>query len=126
MSVDLTIFDKISLEKGRRTPQIGDIYIHFKDIKVIIVALAMNTETQEPEVVYRHNDDYWVRPLEMFLSTVDKTKYPSCEQTYRFERLLPTNITDTFEFQCLFNELKKIYDWDEKVLTEYVLDHYFK
>ena len=27
----------------------------------------------------------WVRDKEMFLSKVDKYKYPECKQTYRFE-----------------------------------------
>lgn len=124
--MDLSIFDKVSLKIKRRTPQIGDVYIHFKDIKIVVIALAINTETQEPEVVYRHNDDYWVRPLKMFLSNVDKNKYPSAEQKFRFTRELPTDITKSYEFEALFNELKKIYDWEDEELTEYILDHYFR
>ena len=27
----------------------------------------------------------WLRPLEMFLSKVEKEKYPDCPQEYRFE-----------------------------------------
>lgn len=27
----------------------------------------------------------YVRPIDMFLSKVDKSKYPNVEQTYRFE-----------------------------------------
>ena len=124
--MDVSIFDKIALENERRTPQIGDIYNHFKDIRIIVVALAMDTETQEPVIVYRHNDDYWVRPLNMFLSKVDKTKYPSCKQKYRFTRELPADITQSFEFQALYNEISNIYDWDELVLQGYILDHYFR
>ena len=125
--MDLTIFDKISLECKRRTPQIGDVYNHFKDIRIVIVALAMDTETQEPVVVYRHNDDYWVRPLRMFLSEVDKVKYPSCEQKYRFTRELSVDVTQSYAFQSLHNELEKVYSsWEDKDLQEYILDHYFR
>lgn len=124
--MDITIFDKIAIENKRRTPRIGDIYNHFKDIRIIVVALAMNTETQEPVIVYRHNDDYWVRPLKMFLSNVDKEKYPSAKQKFRFTRELPANITESYEFESLFKELKQIYDWENEKLTEYILDHYFR
>lgn len=126
MNSIISIYDKIALEKQRRTPQIGDVYYHFKDIRVVVVALAMNTETQEPVVVYRHGDEYWARPLDMFLSEVDKIKYPACLQKYRFERELPANVTKSYEYQSLHEELKKLYNWSDIDLENHILDHYFK
>ena len=38
-------------------------------------------------VIYKSNHDgkIWVRPYDNFISKVDKEKYPSAEQEYRFE-----------------------------------------
>ena len=39
-------------------------------------------------MVYRKlygDGSLWVRPKEMFLGEVDRTKYPDCPQRYRFE-----------------------------------------
>ncbi len=66
---------------------VGGIYKHFKGDKVLIVAIAKNTETLEKMVVYKHldTDEYWVRPYIMFVSKVDKNKYPNEKQEFRFE-----------------------------------------
>lgn len=48
----------------------------------------MHSETKEKYVVYRRlygNNELIIRPLEMFLTKVDRTKYPNVEQEYRFE-----------------------------------------
>ena len=66
---------------------VGGIYKHFKGNRVLIVAIAKNTETLEKMVVYKHldTDEYWVRPYIMFVSKVDKNKYPNEKQEFRFE-----------------------------------------
>lgn len=112
----------------RRLPQVGDVYTHFKGMAVYIVALAFDTETLEPKVVYKHEDTTWVRPLEMFLSKVDRNKYPDVKQYYRFERELPWNIKDTSEFKGLvedlsYSEIFENSDYDE--ISYYVLKHYY-
>ena len=62
-------------------------YKHFKGNIVKVILIAKDTETLEDMVVYKHIDkeEYWIRSLSMFLSKVDKNKYPDVKQEYRFE-----------------------------------------
>ena len=66
---------------------VGKKYRHFKGNIIEVIAIAKHTETLEEMVVYEELNDhqFWVRPMNMFLSKVDKEKYPNVEQTYRFE-----------------------------------------
>lgn len=70
----------------RPIPQKGEKYKHFKLGKIVtIIGISRHTETEEISVVYEHEGHIWNRPLEMFMSEVDKEKYPNAEQKYRFE-----------------------------------------
>ena len=71
-----------------REIKIGRIYRHFKGDYYLVEGIANDSETGEPFVIYRKlygNGELWLRPLEMFLSKVDKEKYPATAQEYRFE-----------------------------------------
>jgi hypothetical protein len=69
---------------------VGCKYKHFKGNVYKVLALANHTETNELLVVYQdlnNEGKVWARPIEMFLSKVNKEKYPNCLQEYRFERI---------------------------------------
>ena len=66
----------------------GRIYKHFKGDLYLVEGVVYHSETKEKLVLYRAlygNGLRYVRPLEMFLSKVDREKYPNVEQEYRFQ-----------------------------------------
>ena len=68
----------------------GDTVRHFKGNLYEVLYFARDSETREEVVVYRAlygERGVWVRPKAMFLSEVDRQKYPDAAQTYRFERV---------------------------------------
>ena len=65
----------------------GKEYRHFKGDTIKVICIALDSETLKEQVVYEHNGKTWVRDKEMFLSKVDKEKYPDIKQTYRFEEI---------------------------------------
>lgn len=67
-----------------REVKVGQTYKHFKGTFHQIIALAKHTETLEELVIYTHDDQIWARPKDLFLSKVDKDKYPHCKEEYRF------------------------------------------
>lgn len=67
----------------------GMIVKHFKGQYYQILYIATHSETQEKMVVYKAmaGNQVWVRPYDMFISPVDKEKYPDIEQEFRFQIL---------------------------------------
>ena len=68
--------------------KIKGIYKHFKGDLYLVEEIAIDSETNKEVVIYRglyENTPLYVRELEMFLSKVDKVKYPEVKQEYRFE-----------------------------------------
>jgi len=55
------------------------VYVHYKsdDMRYEVLGVGLNTETKEAYVVYKPlykgdtNPDFWARPYEMFVGTVE-------------------------------------------------------
>lgn len=76
----------------------NDVVRHFKgNLYTIMIMGVKGYEGAEPAVAYVRNCDgtLWLRPYDMFLSEVDRKKYPDVEQTYRMEKVENPSFEDT-------------------------------
>lgn len=83
-----------------REIRVGDIVQHFKrewvseetsEYLYKVLAFAEHTETGEKLVIYQAlyaPFKICARPFEMFMSQVDRQKYPNVKQKYRFEKIM--------------------------------------
>nr|DAZ52218.1 MAG TPA: Protein of unknown function (DUF1653) [Caudoviricetes sp.] len=73
-----------------REVEINGTYRHFKGGLYKVICIAIHTETNETLVVYKNikSGVVFTRNIQMFLSKVDKEKYPDCTQKYRFELIV--------------------------------------
>ena len=73
----------------------GQEYKHFKGHIIKVLEIAKHTETEELMVIYEHQGSnvIWARPYDMFISKVDKEKYPDVEQEYRFQLMEENDIS---------------------------------
>lgn len=55
------------------------VYYHFKhpEKRYTVLGIALHTETEEPMVIYQRHEDqeFFARPLPMFLEDVDKPEF---------------------------------------------------
>ena len=76
------------MTKEVRELKIHGIYRHFKGDLYLIEDIIYHSETKEKMVAYRAlygDNKLYCRPYDMFMSEVDREKYPSVKQKYRFE-----------------------------------------
>ena len=72
--------------------KVGKLYKHFKGNIYKVIAIGYDSESENERKLVIYESQYgdkkiWVRPYDMFISKVDKEKYPDVIQEYRFEEI---------------------------------------
>lgn len=86
---DAIAFEEELLNTARKAQlKKHQVYKHFKGGSYIVEDIALDTITECEVVVYRAlygQKRLFTRPIDDFLSKVNKEKYPDASQTYKFE-----------------------------------------
>lgn len=66
------------------------MYRHFQGGMYRVLSTATHTETGEKLVICRDENSgkVWAQPYEMFVSPVDREKYPDANQKWRFKLVM--------------------------------------
>ena len=94
----------------RDLPSEGKLYKHFKGTLYRVICIARDSETMAEMVVYQNAEDAskkFVRPLTMFMSEVDREKYPDVSQKYRFEEVQETSAEPAGSGEGSFGEVSE-------------------
>lgn len=73
----------------------GMICLHFKGNCYLVEDVVENSENQKKMVLYKAlygEQKRYVRPYDMFVSKVDKQKYPDAQQEYRFQPIFELKV----------------------------------
>ena len=109
-----------------KRPEKGDVYRHFKGNRYEILTIAKHTETMEEMVIYKEleGEQVYARPLEMFISKVDRNKYPDISQEYRFQLQKQNEEFSIMEFLDLETVSQKIryLELKKECITENLLE----
>ena len=110
---------------GYKKPKKGDIYKHFKGNLYEVVTIAKHTETMEEMVVYQEVDgnSVYARPLDMFISKVDKEKYPEVQQEYRFElqdHQAKLSIVDFLDLSTTTEKIQYLETMKDSITEEFI------
>ncbi len=116
--------------ENRPMPLAEQIYRHFKGNKYQIVCIAFDSETGDKKVVYQALYDdhkYYVRDYDMFMSPVDRVKYPDADQEYRFELITEDEMSldpqvEKFLDADTYEERIEILTRMEPIITDDMID----
>lgn len=109
-----------------RKPNPNEIYRHFKGNLYKVMTLAKHTETGEEMVVYEAlygGHEAYARPLSMFMSPVDKEKYPQSEQDNRFELVNEVEAEDDLKLDPLVLEFLDADTYEQRLNILAALHH---